>query len=392
MPAIMTLANHQPSRVIPVLSSAAILCLLTLDYAVFQANRIVAGDGQTLRVALGNAWSSALIISLLGLVVLSRLPRFSLRWSYALVVVLLVQMPLSLSWFGHFFIPEELPFARSAPAAGFWLLLFFTVLLTLEIQQRLHAGRLSTLGICVLVLAAWWLCLKLGWLDSLALVREYRSQAGPFAQALNTHVLLVLGAVGVSALLSALLTALVLNFPRTQNVVFALLNFFQTIPSLALFGLLIAPLSALSVQFPWLQALGIRGIGWAPAMIALIAYSLLPMVRNTTVALQEVSASVLESARGMGMSRVQIFLRVRLPLALPVIIEGLRITTIQAIGLTAVAALIGAGGFGTFIFQGLGQAAMDLVLLGALPTIALAMLADFALTTLARLTRKGQPV
>ncbi|MCY1536759.1 Glycine betaine uptake system permease protein YehY [compost metagenome] len=99
-------------------------------------------------------------------------------------------------------------------------------------------------------------------------------------------------------------------------------------------------------------------------------------MRNTSVALQAVEPGVIEAARGMGMSPRQVLLQVRLPLALPVIIEGVRITTIQAIGLAAVAALIGADGFGTFIFQGLGQAAMDLIVLGALPIIFLALLAD----------------
>jgi osmoprotectant transport system permease protein len=158
------------------------------------------------------------------------------------------------------------------------------------------------------------------------------------------------------------------------------LSFFQTIPSLALFGLLIAPLSYLSNQWPWLQQFGIRGIGWAPAVLALIGYSLLPIVRNTWVALSEVNPAVMDAARGMGMSTLQAFLQVRLPLALPVLLEVVRITTIQAIGLTAVAALIGAGGMGTFIFQGLGQAANELILLGALPTIGLALLADALLT------------
>jgi osmoprotectant transport system permease protein len=102
----------------------------------------------------------------------------------------------------------------------------------------------------------------------------------------------------------------------------------------------------------------------------------LPIVRNTCVALEEVEAGVIESARGMGMSPAQVFLQVRLPLAMPLIIEGVRVTSIQAIGLTAVAALIGAGGFGTFIFQGLGQSAMDLIILGSLPIIVLALLAD----------------
>lgn len=89
------------------------------------------------------------------------------------------------------------------------------------------------------------------------------------------------------------------------------------------------------------------------------------------------------------MSRVQVFLHVRLPLAMPVILEGVRITSIQAIGLTAVAALIGAGGLGSFIFQGLGQAAMDMILLGALPILVMALLADLLFSGLAGLFRNG---
>lgn len=386
----MTVRNSASSPVIPALCVAMLLCLVTFDYAAFQANRIVAGEGYRLWAALGTGWAGLVILVVAGIALCSRLTRIPPAVPYVLVVVLLVQMPFSLSWFGQQYVSDAQPFARSAPAAGFWLNLFFALLLALEGHRRLAQRRLATLVSTGFILLAWGLCIHWGWLDSLALVREYRTQAGPFRQAFSTHLFLVLGAVGASALCSACLTALVLRVPRTQQAVFAVLNFFQTIPSLALFGLLIAPLSALSAQFPWLQALGIRGIGWAPAMIALIAYSLLPMVRNTTVALQEVNASVLDSARGMGMSPQQIFVRVRLPLALPVIIEGIRITTVQAIGLTAVAALIGAGGFGTFIFQGLGQAAMDLVLLGALPTIALAVLADVLLSTLARLTSRGQ--
>jgi osmoprotectant transport system permease protein len=177
--------------------------------------------------------------------------------------------------------------------------------------------------------------------------------------------------------------------PRLQRPIFGLLNFFQTIPSLALFGLLIAPLSYLANKYPVLQELGIHGIGWAPAIIALVAYSLLPVVRNTSVALSGVAPAVIESAHGMGMSSWQVLRQVRVPLALPVIIEGIRITTIQAIGLVAVAALIGASGFGSFIFQGLGQGAMDLVLLGALPTIFLALLADALFSALARHCQPG---
>jgi len=124
-------------------------------------------------------------------------------------------------------------------------------------------------------------------------------------------------------------------------------------------------------------------IGVAPAMIALVLYALLPVVRNTAVGLAGVDRAVIEAGRGMGLTSRQIFLQVELPLALPVLLAGLRIVTVQAIGLAVVAALIGAGGLGTFVFEGLGQYAVDLVLLGALPAIFLALAADFILQTLA---------
>jgi osmoprotectant transport system permease protein len=107
-------------------------------------------------------------------------------------------------------------------------------------------------------------------------------------------------------------------------------------------------------------------------MIALFLYSLLPVVANVVVGLQQISAGVVEAARGMGMTERQRLLRVELPLAAPFVLTGVRVVLVQNIGLVTVAALIGGGGFGEFVFQGLGQSATDLVLLGAVPTIALA--------------------
>ena len=139
------------------------------------------------------------------------------------------------------------------------------------------------------------------------------------------------------------------------------------------------PLSALAVAVPSLARLGIGGIGMAPALIALVLYALLPVVRSTVAGIGGVDSAVVDAARGMGMTRRQRFWRVELPLAAPVLLAGLRIVTVQAIGLAVVAALIGAGGLGSFVFEGLGQYAADLVLLGALPAIGLALAADFLL-------------
>jgi osmoprotectant transport system permease protein len=133
------------------------------------------------------------------------------------------------------------------------------------------------------------------------------------------------------------------------------------------------------VAVPQLAALGVGGIGPAPAVIALILYALLPIVRNTVSGISGVDPDVIDAARGVGLTRRQIFWRVELPLSLPILVAGLRIVIVQTIGLAVVAALIGAGGLGTFVFDGLGQYATSLVLLGSLPAIVLALAADFLL-------------
>lgn len=140
---------------------------------------------------------------------------------------------------------------------------------------------------------------------------------------------------------------------------------------------------------PLAAALGIRGIGAAPALIALFLYSLLPVVANTIAGLSQVPAAVTDAARGMGMTGRQRIMQVEVPLALPVILAGIRIVLVQNMGLATVAALIGGGGFGTFVFQGIGQTAIDLVLLGAIPTVALSFAAAIILDAVIDLTRRG---
>jgi osmoprotectant transport system permease protein len=158
----------------------------------------------------------------------------------------------------------------------------------------------------------------------------------------------------------------------------------QTTPSLALFGLMIVPLSLASRRFPLLRQLGIEGIGSAPALIALTLYALLPVARNTYTSLKIIDPAVIEAGIGMGMNRRQRLWRLEVPLALPIILSGIRISAVQAVGNTAVAALIGAGGLGVFIFQGLGEASPDLILLGVVPVILLAVVVDRLMNGLIR--------
>jgi osmoprotectant transport system permease protein len=149
-----------------------------------------------------------------------------------------------------------------------------------------------------------------------------------------------------------------------------------------------APLAAMALAFPALAALGLSGIGAAPAAIALFLYSLLPIVGNTVVGLGRVSSAAVDAARGMGLTDGQILRQIELPLALPTILTGIRIVLVQNIGMVTIAALIGGGGFGAFVFQGIGQTAIDLVLLGAIPTVVLAFSAAVVLDALTDLTRR----
>jgi osmoprotectant transport system permease protein len=164
---------------------------------------------------------------------------------------------------------------------------------------------------------------------------------------------------------------LIVHRPTLRNLSLGLASIFQTIPSLALFGFLI--------PIPF-----IGGIGRRTAIVALVLYALLPILRNTYVGLTGIDPAVLEAAEAMGMTQSQILWRVRLPLARAVILAGIRTATIITIGVATIAAAIGAGGLGTFIFRGVAMVSDAVILAGAIPAALLAIAADLLLGWLER--------
>lgn len=272
--------------------------------------------------------------------------------------------------------------ARVSLGPGFWLVGIAAALAISDGLRRLGASTAVRAALAVVVIGGFALLAVNGWFDDLSLVREWANQRDIYALAFDQHMTLVVSALVLSLLAGAPLGVVAARQPRLSTGIFATLNIFQTIPSIALFGLLIGPLTGLSTSFPALRAIGINGIGFTPGIIALVLYSLLPVARNVEAALRSVPDSLLETARAMGMTSFQSLVHVALPLALPVLLAGLRIVVVQLIGLAVVAALIGAGGFGSFVFLGLGQSATDLVLLGALSAIAIAVVADALLRLL----------
>ena len=359
-----------------------------LPFALFRANRIVLGEPRSLLDALPSFPSAFLIgILLVGFAVaLLRLPILAkLVAGFAVLATLFVVI----GWSAGYLTPEGDTFARVSPGAGFWLLVFAFALLVADALTRLRLAPLARIAILLAVVAAATLLLWSGSWNNLSLLKEYSTRAPAFWAEARTHLALAFGSVAIAAVVGMPLGILCYKVRPVRAAVLNVLNIVQTIPSIALFGLLIAPLAWVAANVPGASAAGISGIGAAPAMVALFAYSLLPIVSNTVVGLLGVPPAAVDAAKGMGMTGRQRMVGIELPLAFPVILTGIRIVLVQNIGLATIAALIGGGGFGVFVFQGIGQTAMDLVLLGAIPTVALAFAAAVVLDALVEMTSRG---
>src|SRR6266436_3818836 len=197
-----------------------------------------------------------------------------------------------------------------------------------------------------------WQFLQQNWFELLTLVRQ--------------HIALVVISIAAAVVIGVPTGILVTRRQSLRGPVLGIANVMQTIPSLALFGFLI--------PLPF-----IGGIGARTAIVALVLYSLLPIIRNTVTGILGVDANVREAAVAMGMTSRQVLWQVELPLAMSVIVTGVRVALVIAIGVTTIAAAVGAGGLGVFIFRGIRQFDNNLLLAGAVPAALLALTADFGL-------------
>jgi len=193
------------------------------------------------------------------------------------------------------------------------------------------------------------------------------------------HISLVAVAVGLATLTGVPIGIAITQNERAANAVLYIASIIITIPSIALFGLMI----------PLLSTIG-QGIGYLPAVIAVLLYSQLPIIRNTYTAINNVSPALREAARGIGMSPGQRLRLVEIPLAIPVIMAGVRTAVVMNIGVMAIAAYIGAGGLGVLISRGISQSDPRQLIAGAIAVSVLAIIVDYGLLRLQRrLTPKG---
>jgi len=193
------------------------------------------------------------------------------------------------------------------------------------------------------------------------------------------HIALVGVAVGIATLTGVPIGIAITKNERAAQSVLYLASIIVTIPSIALFGIMIPVLSLIGY-----------GIGYVPAVIAVLLYSQLPIIRNTYTAINNVNPALREAARGIGMSPNQRLRLVEIPLAIPIIMAGVRTAVVLNIGVMAIAAYIGAGGLGTFISRGISQSDPRQLIVGAIAVSLLAIIVDYSLLYLQkRLTPKG---
>ncbi|HAV1904269.1 TPA: ABC transporter permease [Enterobacter hormaechei subsp. steigerwaltii] len=363
------------NRVLLLLACVAIAAV-ALPFVNVAPNRLVSGEPR----ALWQIWSFTPLLlgaALASTVALAFWPGRAALW---LTLLLSEALFILLFWSAGQAATQmasvESPLARTSIGSGLWLWLALCLLVCSDAIRRL-----TPLPVWRWLLnAQFWviplLILFSGDLNQLSLLKEYANRQEVFDNALAQHLTILFGTLIPALLLGVPLGIGCYRHPSRQGAVFTVLNVIQTIPSVALFGLLIAPLAVLVKSFPALAAAGIAGTGLTPALIALVLYALLPLVRGVVAGLSQVPPDVLESAHAMGMSARQCFWKIQLPLALPLLVRSLRVVTVQTVGMAVIAALIGAGGFGALVFQGLLSSALDLVLLGVVPTIALAVVLD----------------
>lgn len=365
------------NRVVLTLWLLMMLALWQMPLLTQAANRLVSGTGMPLRdIIHGFAWILILPFPVLLILCFCPQNRLALWLIYLVSGALFAGLLLLIAWQAHLLAGDEDSLVRVSLGGGFWFIGALSLLSGADAVSRLTQSSGIRILAALLILAPIPILLLSGALDTLSLMKEYANRDDVFNQALGQHLTLLFSTLAAAVLIGVPLGIVAARCEKLRKPMFSVLNIIQTIPSIALFGLLIAPLAGLAQSWPWLGTLGISGIGVAPALIALVLYALLPLVRSVVAGIEQVPQPVIEAARGVGMTQSQILRKVELPLALPVVLSGVRIVAVQTVGMAVIAGLIGAGGFGAIVFQGLLSSALDLVLLGVIPVVVMAVTVD----------------
>jgi len=349
--------------------------------------RVDSGTGVALTHALG-PWASLPVVLLLAVAGLSlgagrdRRSASARGWLAAALVLALVAL---CEVAARRLLAGAAPFARVSIGGGVWVAVFVAYALVVasrrEMGRHTPAGRALGAAVPTGIAAL----LASGRLHDLGILMEYRNWADRFWTEVARHLAYAAISVGVAVVIGVGLGVLAYVSARSERSVFATVSLFQTIPGLAMIGILVGPFAWLSHTVPALRAVGFGGLGWAPVIVALTLYALLAIARNTYAGLAGVPPATVDAALGMGMTRGQVLTRVQLPLAMPVLFSGMRTAAEQTVGNATLGAFAAAGTLGLFVTQGLAEQSPDLVLLGAVALVVLALAVDSLMRAAQRL-------
>ena len=353
-------------------AAIALIGVAVFPLVEYRANRLVTGE--PLRAWSSAGWVGWLLVALLlaGMVAAAGPRRHREPWVLGAGVAGFSTWAFAVGGSAARLMPAGDSAARVSIAGGAWLALVGIAIVWFQGQRNIGSSRARVLAAAVAavaVLGAWYF----GGLPKLSLVYEYHAQDTFWTLVLN-HIGLSIGGTAIAAVLGVPLGIAAARTAGVRASVIPAAGIVQTVPSLALYGLLVIPLGML----------GLPTLGAVPALIALTLYALLPIVRNTYLGISGVDSAIVDAGHGMGMGRAELLWRVEMPLALPLVLEGLRVSLVMTIGIAAVMAIAGAQDLGTLVFLGWGSTAVDQVLLGAIPMVVLSLIADQSLRALER--------
>ncbi|HEV7440202.1 MAG TPA: ABC transporter permease subunit [Methylobacterium sp.] len=364
-------------RAAAILAAIAFLAsLYGLPLLRLAANRLVVGDpvfagesfGMEIHAAAGLTVAATLIFG-------GRRADLGGAGAVTLLLTAFALLALGLGSTATDLISGEPPAARASLASGAWFAFaFLAVALAIAVGRAglPCLGAVGLGGVLVFLIVAG----RSGAFDGLSLAVELRARRDTLLAATLQHGLLSGGALVLGALGAGLLAL----WRRAQGFVAMVVGGIQVVPAVALLGALVALASGLLHALPALRAAGLSALGPFPALVGIAAYLLLPLWRGLTLALRAPDAATLDAATALGLTPAQILARVRLPIGAPILIGALRVAAVQSIGLATLGALVGAGGLGQIVFEGMAQFAPDLILLGAIPVIALSLAVESGLS------------
>jgi len=360
-------------------AALGVASVLALSFTTLSPNRLVTAKGLSLVESVGPGWAALLLAGWASLALASilrgrpqalSLVRGCISMGLALGTLALGAVAAAR------LLPTAGPYARVSMGGGAWVSVIAAYAAVLSARRELRGVPLARVFLTAGIPIGIGAMLLSGMLSDLGMLKEYANVSDSFWIYVRNTVVYSAAALVAATLIGFGLGVLAFVVRRFEEPIFGTVNVFQTIPGLAMVGLLFAPLAWMRLNVPLAAKLGIGGLGWAPVVIALTLYALLAVTRNTYAGLKAVPEEVVEAGRGMGMTPSQIMWQVRIPLALPVLFSGERTAAVQTVGNSVLGAFVAAFTLGTLIFGGLAQQAMDLTMLGSVVLVILAVIID----------------